>query len=399
MSQTHFSINESLWIRGEAISQSCRNARSETQALIERGARVFMLKDLKDQGHFEEVRRLLWQSDAHVVLSWILPRELHALQPLLRERKNFSLVADDWWIQPHWFMREAERILFRKYQGVAVRSGQAAFLDGPEPPWLLDPRPQVGLYTAIAAACRPAALAITPAANAWNYFRRRGEPVAPERYLFLPFAIYASDVPIRNEKIEYDFANTGSSCGIWFMRDPYAPFRYTFANLYYDRQLLMDAMAKFEDKPFKFYDCRRVKQRLPYDEYARKNQQARYLLATGGLQNTSLPKYLEYVCVGTPLIGTPVRFEYPWLDECLFPLDLAHLAPEQLKPRLEEALERYPVLRENCLKWRERLLKLYSVHELLNLLQDQLDGKPIPPGYLKPDAPAAAAKQNRVTPP
>ena len=57
------------------------------------------------------------------------------------------------------------------------------------------------------------------------------------------------------------------------------------------------------------------------------------------------------------------------------------------------------MLRENCLKWRERLLKLYSVHELLNLLQDQLDGKPLPPGYLKPDAPAAAAKQNRVTPP
>ena len=85
------------------------------------------------------------------------------------------------------------------------------------------------------------------------------------------------------------------------------------------------------------------------------------------------------------MIGRGVPFEAPWLDECLFPVDIMHITREQLKPLLHEALERHALLRENCLKWREHLLKLHNPQAILEALQAQYDGKPIPPGYLKED--------------
>jgi len=347
-----------------------------------------MLKGFRDTVRIEELRQLLRQSDVHVVLVWLLPRELTALYPILRERKNFSLVADDWWIQPHWFMREAEYVFFRKYEGIALRRGQTAFVTERQPPWIMNPAPHFGWYTNLAAALRLPALAISPAVNAWNFFRRRSEPVDPGRYIFSPFPLEAVNVPILDEPRQFDFANTGSSCGIWFMRDPFVSYHYTCANLYYDRQILTDAVARLEGRPFTFYDCRREphdRQRLPYAEYQRMNQRARFLIATGGLQDASVPKFLEYACVGTPMIGRRLPFEYPWLDDCLVPVDIddASLAPERLKPRLQTALDQYSGLREKCLGWRDRLLKLYDVHNLLDMVQGQIDGKPVPPGYLR----------------
>jgi hypothetical protein len=53
-------------------------------------------------------------------------------------------------------------------------------------------------------------------------------------------------------------------------------------------------------------------------------------------------------------------------------------------------MEQQPALRENCLALRETLLQLYNPHRVLDLLQEQADGKPIPPGYLKP----AATREN-----
>ena len=55
----------------------------------------------------------------------------------------------------------------------------------------------------------------------------------------------------------------------------------------------------------------------------------------------------------------------------------------QLKPLLHEALDRYPVMRENCLKWRDRLLKLYNFDNILNMAQAQVDGQPIPSDYVR----------------
>ena len=217
MTRKRISVNEAVWVRGEKTSLYYRNARSEGAALQERGAEIFLLKGGNPPENLEEFKRLL-RTDRHVILSWLLPHELTALQPLLRDRKNFSLVADDWWIQPHWFMREAEYIMFRKYQGIALRLGKTAFVPGFQPPWIMNPYPELGWYANLAAALRLPALALSPAVNLWNYFRRRTEEIDPKKYLFFPFQINAADVPLLSQPVEYDFANTGSSCGIWLMR-------------------------------------------------------------------------------------------------------------------------------------------------------------------------------------
>jgi hypothetical protein len=400
MSSTRILFDESLWVRGEAIDRTQRNSRSEAEALRARGAKIFPLRGRNDAEGLKRLQQMLFKNDVHVILARLMPREMASLHPILRLRKNFSIVVDDWWSIPHWFMREAEYIIFRNYNGIAVRTGQAALVDGPQPPWLLNPCPQISRFSVIGAALRPAALVSSPLVDAWSWWRRRGEPVNPGRYLYFPFPVNEADVPLQEEKIEYDFANTGGACGIWLMRDPFVSFRHTFANLYYDRQRLTDFIAKFEGNPFKFYDCRRENGLLPYDEYARKNRQSRYLITTGGLQNTSVPKYLEYACAGTPMIGRGLPFEYPWLEDCLFPVDIMRLSPEQTKPLLLQALERYPALRQNCLNWRDRLLKLYDLHTLLDMIQAQADGKPVPPGYLKPAAlqKNIAVAENKLNP-
>jgi hypothetical protein len=56
-----------------------------------------------------------------------------------------------------------------------------------------------------------------------------------------------------------------------------------------------------------------------------------------------------------------------------------------------------PRLRENCLNLRDQLFKLYNPHRILDLLQEQADGKPIPPGYLKPEASAPMVNATLAT--
>jgi hypothetical protein len=385
MAKVPFSILRSVWVRGEKICRTQRNAISETQALRERGAKIFLLKGAEDAESLKELKELLWRTDEHVVLSWLHPAELKALQPLLKDRKNFSLLADDWYIHPYWYMREAEYLLFRKYDGLAVRLGRAPFLTGGRPPVLLDPRADISWYPLLAAALRPAVLAASPLMDAWQWWQRRGEEIDPARLLYFPFAIEPGNVPVGTGETQYDFSNTGGTLGVWVMRDAYAPFHYSFANLYRDRELVTDAIAKWEGKPFRFYDCRREKRLLPYAEYTRKNQQSRYCIASGGLHDATVPKYMEYACVGTPMIGRSLPYEYPWLDDCLFPVDMLAASPRTIKPILEQALECQPKLRQNCLNWRERLLKLYDLQTLLDVVQEQADGKPVRPGYLKKD--------------
>lgn len=367
------------------MTRDLRHAKSDLNIIRARGHKIFLLSHEDDKAGLEQLHRLLRKTDTHVILSWLMPRELNALRPLLRERKNFSIVADDWWIQPYWFMREADYILFRKYHGIAVRLGQLDFVPGPKPPLLFNPLPQFNKYLAVCAALRPAALAVSPIVNIWNWLRRSGELVVPEKYLFLPFSINCVvETQYKTGEIEYDFANTAGAAGAWGMRDPYVPFQYSFANLYYDRKRLINSIFQHADNPFKVYDCRREKDYwLPYDVYLEKSCQTRYVITTGGLHEAALVKYLEYGWLGTPMIGRGVPFEHPWLDECLFPVDIMRLRPEELKPLLHEALDRYPAMKENCLKWRERLLKLYDFNTLLDMLQDQADGNPIPTCYVR----------------
>jgi hypothetical protein len=92
---------------------------------------------------------------------------------------------------------------------------------------------------------------------------------------------------------------------------------------------------------------------------------------------------MEYICLGTPLIGSTLPYEFPWADKCLFPIDCLHVTLEELKEKLKEAFELQPKLRRNCLELRDTLLRMYDPVRLFDIAQDQIDGKPIPPGYLR----------------
>jgi hypothetical protein len=310
-----------------------------------------------------------------------------ALHSILRERKNYSLVLDDWWSTHHEQVRDAEYKFFRKYNGIAVWLGQADFVSEAVP-WMCRPEP-LSRFFVTASLLRLPALAVWPFANLCKWFQRRGENIQSEKMLYLPHPICADTVPLKSAVSKYDFSITGSTFGVWLMRDAHASFKYSYANLYCDRQRLMDLMAPFENNPFKIYDWRRLDKPRPpraWEDYLQITRESRYVVATGGLQNANVAKYLEYACLGTPMIGRGLPFEYPWLDECLFSVDVMQLTSNQLKPILHQAIERQPVLRENCLKWRDRIFELYDTHRLFDMAQAQIDGKPVPPGYLKPAA-------------
>ena len=380
------SINESLWVCGGRRVQELLYPRTEIAALRARGARVFPLDESKGENGIEELRRLLWNSDVHVVLMWLYPYQIKSLYPILRERKNFSIVLDDWWFCPPWFTREAEHIIFRFYNGIAVRTGLAPFVTA-EPPWLGNPDNTLSsLYGKSAALLRLPALAAWPFVDAFKWVQRQREAIRPERLLYMPLPVIPESLPLKGEKVEYDFSLTGSTVGVWLMRDACASFKHTFANLYCDRQRLLNLIVPFDGNPFRVYDWRRQPGGQPpksWDDYTRITRQSRYAISTGGLHNAGLPKYLEYACLGVPMIGRKTPFEFPWLDDCLFEMDAMRLNSGNIKPLLDEAIERWPVLRENCLKWREKLFKQHDSHRLLEMLQAQADGKPIPPEYLR----------------
>jgi hypothetical protein len=385
MRPPRLSLNESLWVCGGARTQEILYPRAEIAALRERGAKVFLLNGTKDEKGLEELARLARQGDAHIVLMWLRPREMMALYPILRERKNFSVVLDDWWIYPPWITREADYIINRMYSGVAVRLGHSELVTAPPPLFSLSQT--ISPYGIASSLLRLPALAVWPVVDGYKSFQRRSERIQPERLLYLPFSVVSDSLPLMGEKIAFDFSITGSVTGTWLMRDPYASFKHTFANLYYDRKRLMDFIVRCDGNPFKTYDWRRLPDPRPpqsWDDYTRLTRQSRFVVATGGLHNAGLPKHLEYACLGTPMIGRKLPFEFPWLDDCLFHVDILNLeSAKQIKPVLEEAMARYPALRENCLKWREQLFKLHRPHALFDMLQAQADGRPIPSGYLR----------------
>jgi hypothetical protein len=387
-------LDDSLWICGEEMTNA-RFAGGELECLRKRGVEIVMFNPRKPET-LEAVRRRLSKDDKHAIFSWFLPLELNQVHPLLQQRKNFSVVVDDWWIQPLDFMREADYVIFRKYHGIAVRLGIRPFLMDSGPPIFLNPWPQVTKYSLICAAARPLALAASPFAAVWNAWRRRAEDIRPEKLLYWPSSINTSlAVPVKELEPKYDFSNTSGTIGVWYMRDPYAPFHLSFSNLYHDRKMLTDEIAKFADNPFTFYDCRRERNNfLPFNDYLQKCQQSRYVIASGGLQGTGLVKFMEFMRVAVPMIGRRVDLEFPWLDECMFQLDILRVPSADLKRRLRDALDQYPTLKENCLKWRERLVKLHDFDVLWDMLQEQADGKPIRPGYLKDKArPATGDKR------
>jgi hypothetical protein len=283
-------------------------------------------------------------------------------------------------------MQNATHIICRMYNGVAVRLGHSEFVTA-RPPLFSGPQ-GISPYSTAALLLRVPALLASPAVNAYKAFQRSGGPVPPERMLYFPFSITPESLPLQTEEVKYDFTLNGSTVGVWLMRDAYAPFQHTFANLYGDRKRLLNLIVQFEGDPFRVYDWRKLPDPRPpqsWADYIRTTRQSRYVIATGGFHNAGLPKHLEYACLGTPMIGRRLPFEYPWLDECLFDVDLAMMTPEKIRPLLDEAIARQPVLQENCLKWRERLFKLHDIHRLFDVVQMQIDRQPIPEGYVRPE--------------
>jgi hypothetical protein len=353
-------------------------------ALKERGARILHFNGPADTQGFEELRRLFRQSDAHVILTWLKPREMMSFYPILRDRKNFSIVVDDWWIYPSWFTRNAEYVINRMYNGVAVKLGLSKFVT--ESPQLLTSPVPLAAYTIAASLLRLPALISWPIVDAFRILQNRAQKIRPDRLLYFPFAIVPETLPLNRKEIKYDFALNGSVTGVWLMRDVHASFKYTFANLYYDRARLTDLIASCEGNPYKIYDWRRLPNPRPprsWDDYVQTTLQSRFIISTGGFHNAGLPKFLEYACLGTPMIGRKPLFEYPWLDDCLFEVDVMRLSTGQMKPLLDKVIDHYPTLKENCLKWREKLFQLHNIHALFDMLQAQADGQPIPPEYLR----------------
>jgi hypothetical protein len=212
---------------------------------------------------------------------------------------------------------------------------------------------------------------------------RSNDVVRPERLIYFPIPIIAEDLPFREEPPEYDICNIATTCGFWVMRDPYAPAKYNFVNLYSDRKRLLDLSLKFEGRPYTFFDRRRHHGYFSWESYCQSLRRSRFAISTGGVHEASVPKYMEYICLGTPMIGSTLPYEFPWLDKCLFPIDCLHVTPEELKEKLKEAFELQPKLRQNCLGLRDTLLKMYDPVRLFDMAQDQIDGKPVPPGYLR----------------
>jgi hypothetical protein len=373
-------LQDTIWIRSGLTDQQYI-FRSLRNALVERGITVLTLNGPDDKTGLERIRKVVWGSNAHVILDGMMPHELKKLRPVFQERKNFSMALVDWWTSVYWFTRNADYLIFRNYNGIAVRRGLARFMAGRSPPLIALPD-KMTRYAVIRSALRLPALAVAPFWDIWKSRQRRRESFPPERLLYFPFTI--AD--------EYDFANVSSTGGYWIMRDPHASAWLTYGDLYCDRLRITDMIWR-SDSSYRVFDLRRSHY-LNWDEYCRITRASRFAIATGGLHQNSVAKYAEFACLGTPMFGEEIPFEYPWLKQCLFPVDTLNVTREQLKPKLREALALQSKLRENCLNLRDTLFKLYNPHRILDLLQEQADGKPIPSGYLKPEAFGSESTQN-----
>ncbi|HEY0551542.1 MAG TPA: hypothetical protein VGF13_18200 [Verrucomicrobiae bacterium] len=353
-----------------------------TRALQARGAGNYSLRIKSDPESLPRLKEILWKSDAHVVLHGLLPGELRALKPVLVERKNYSMVLIDWWTSPWWFARHAENLFYNLYNGIAVRSGQSKFIERWNPPLLSKPELMIPFHIA-AATLRPIALMTWPFRDLKKGWQRQNDNPDLKRLFYFPIPVNPEGLPpLQLEAPAYDFSNTGSTYGIWLTRNPYASAKYDFANIYRDRERLIDVMLQFEGRPYTVFD-RRPRPRLSWEDYCRVVRQSRYAISTGGLHEASIPKFLEYVCLGTPVIGRALPFEYPLLRNCIFNIDSMTLSPAEMKTKLDEALAVQPKLKENCLAVRDKIIQLYDPQRILDLLQDQLDGKPIPSEYVQ----------------
>lgn len=376
-----FQIQDTIWIRS-GLTDAQYIFRSIRNALVERGITVLTLTGPHDSDGLDKIRRAVWQSTAHVIMDGLMPNELRKLYPVFSERKNFSMALVDWWTSVYWFTKNADYLMFRNYNGIAVRRGLSRFMADRRPTLLTRPD-NMSQYQLICSALRLPALLAAPFLDVWKSRQRQRESISPEQLLYFPFSIAEEHVPLKSEPVRFDFANVSSTIGLWTMRDPQASAWLNYGNLYIDRRRLTELIKR--NHHYTVFDLRDGHY-LKWAEYCQIAQASRFAIATGGLHQNSVAKYTEFACLGVPMIGEELPFEYPWLKDCLFPVDTLHVTPKELELQLRKALAQQPTLRDNCLTLRGHLLKLYNANRVLDLLQEQADGKPIPPGYLKPAA-------------
>jgi hypothetical protein len=373
-------IDKCLWLRSQH-GENQPVLQSLMRSVKKRGIKVQII-DVFSPTEMRQLRDHLWKSDQHVILQGLLPKELNALKPIFAIRKNFSVMPIDWWVSPFWFAKHATFNIFHTYNGIMVHTRKASFITHDFPPWFYVPQRNV-IYEYQSALLRPAALLTAPFIDLYKTWQRSTYSKDSKRFLYFPYPIVEEDVPLNSEPPQFDFTNLGAIMGTWLMRDAFVPSSLSFANLYADRQRLIKLIAQFQDKYFKIYDRRQHKAFVTWDQLTRIIRQSRFVICTGGLHFNCVPKYLEYTCLGVPMIGTALPFEHPWLERCMVQVNPMKISPTELKNVLVEALEKYPVLRQNCLAIRDTLMRRYHPDQLLDLLQAQIDGNPIPPGYLK----------------
>jgi hypothetical protein len=377
-------LSECIWLRNAAADAAHRACNRERRALAELGITVETYQGVHDQDSIRRVRDLIWKTDRHIVLEHLSATELWSLYPALKDRQNFSIAEDDWWSNPFWFTSHAEYLIYFTYNAVAIRVGDVPFARFRETAWLQWPRKWNRFLLAMTGV-RFASLALAPLLQLWKWQQRRSAPVNPDRVIYFPYAIFAEDLPFHEVKHEYDYSNVGQTNVPWLMRDPYAPAYFSGTNLYRDRHLLNEALLACDGPPFRMYDWQREGRWLNFEQYCDKVRQSRFTLATGGLHANAIPKFLEFACLGTPMVGPGLPYDHPWLDQCLFPMNPFKLGRNQVRPLLEQALALHPKLRENCLRLRETLLRRYSFESVLRLAQDQIEGRPIPATYVRGD--------------
>ena len=358
-------LKDCVWVYGESIYDSTHNARTEIDAIKQNGWQTFAYRAGVNLS-------LLRYTGRHVILFRLHPAEMNQLKPLFKARGNFSVCYDDWWIMPHWFTRHATFVGFKRHSHIAIRTQEAKWTQHNPP---LFGHPLCSAYAAQAAVLRPAALGLAPMINAANCLRRELERSNPPRYLYFPYSVLEKDLPLMDVCPEYDIINEWSTCGVFLMRDPFVPFGHSFANLYSDRLKLTKLLKK---EVFSFLHCRSRR----WDDYVSNVRASRYALVTGGLFHAFNPKYLECAILGTPMFGTSIPGEAPWIDDCMYKVDAFLADKNNIASVFERAIEAQPVLRNKCLSMRDRLLQMYNPHVVLDMLQTQLDGGIVPKGYI-----------------
>jgi hypothetical protein len=375
-------LTKCLWIQKGFSIEANRICAGYARSLQELSVRVEHFRDPEDQEGIERITRLLRQSDDHVVLFYMGPSDLRAFGKVLIERGNYTLIADDWWLTPHVFFRHAEYVLFRCFGAFAVRLGLGPFARFGEAALLEWPSP-LNSFGLGMLATRMASLGLCPILEMAKAIQRKMETTPLDRLIYFPYPIRAEDVQYRETAPQYDFSNVGNLYGPWLMRDPFAPSWFAGANLYSDRRRIVEAMLAWDGRPYAMLNWYGRNRMSLYDELCQVVRQSRLTVATGGIQQNLVPKYIEFACLGTPMVGRFLPYEHPWLDQCLFPIDPLTVTRENIRPQLEQALALQPKLKEGCLRVRQQLLKLYCFENCLRVAQEQIDGRPIPPGYLK----------------